>query len=332
MSWPSARRAGRRGRASASARSSARRPADRARLLAAAVAAVVVARRRRARRRACGASPQGVGRGCAPLRRPRDLRPRRAAVAAGQPRVPRSRALACFLAAFGLPVTPAAVLLVVRPGQRPAAPVRARRRSARAWRCSPRPSSPVTGTPCRRRARRVLHRHEHRADRGRHRRWRSAICLPRRPSAAVRARLIRGARRGCSGLGERLGEARRAETGGRRRSLKRTASRAEHVARRGRTTPATMSNTKWLPVAITARPIAGPQSSASSLAQRVAHGRGDRDADRRRRSRRAGSAPPRARCRSSSSATSPSRSRSAARSCRPCRCRPAAAAPPGTAA
>src|SRR5918997_1663696 len=54
----------------------------------------------------------GVGRGCAPLREPR-------AYARGvlpwqlASRVCRLGALACFLAAFGLPATPAAVLLVV---------------------------------------------------------------------------------------------------------------------------------------------------------------------------------------------------------------------------
>jgi uncharacterized membrane protein YbhN (UPF0104 family) len=71
------------------------------------VIAVAVARIPRLRRIA-----SGIGRGCAPLREPR-------AYARGvlpwqlASRVCRLGALACFLAAFGLPATPAAVLLVV---------------------------------------------------------------------------------------------------------------------------------------------------------------------------------------------------------------------------
>jgi hypothetical protein len=72
-----------------------------------AAVALVVARVPRLR-----AVATGVGRGCAPLREP-------AAYARGvlpwqlASRVCRLGALACFLAAFGLPATPAAVLLVV---------------------------------------------------------------------------------------------------------------------------------------------------------------------------------------------------------------------------
>ncbi len=71
------------------------------------VIGVAVARIPRLRRIA-----SGIGRGCAPLREPR-------AYARGvlpwqlASRVCRLGALACFLAAFGLPATPAAVLLVV---------------------------------------------------------------------------------------------------------------------------------------------------------------------------------------------------------------------------
>jgi len=74
----------------------------------AAVAATVVAARRCARVRRIAA---GVGRGCAPLRCPlayaREVLPWQLAS-----RACRLAALACFLAAFGLPATPAAVLLV----------------------------------------------------------------------------------------------------------------------------------------------------------------------------------------------------------------------------
>ena len=76
-------------------------------LLAVPIIAAVVARVPRLR-----AVCAGVGRGCAPLRRPR-------AYARGvlpwqlASRALRLGALACFLAAFALPATPAAVLLVV---------------------------------------------------------------------------------------------------------------------------------------------------------------------------------------------------------------------------
>jgi lysylphosphatidylglycerol synthase-like protein len=76
-------------------------------LVAVLVLGVVVARVPRLR-----AVAAGVGRGCAPLRTPgayaRGVLPWQLAS-----RICRLGALACFLAAFGLPATPAAVLLVV---------------------------------------------------------------------------------------------------------------------------------------------------------------------------------------------------------------------------
>jgi uncharacterized membrane protein YbhN (UPF0104 family) len=73
------------------------------------VAATVLAVRRVPRVRRVAA---GVGRGCAPLRDPRGFA---RAVLPWQlaSRACRAGALACFLAAFGLPVTPAVVLLVM---------------------------------------------------------------------------------------------------------------------------------------------------------------------------------------------------------------------------
>ena len=78
-------------------------------LAAVAVAVVAVA----ARRVPClGSIARGVGRGCAPLRAPvayaREVLPWQLAS-----RACRFGALACFLVAFGLPATPAAILLVV---------------------------------------------------------------------------------------------------------------------------------------------------------------------------------------------------------------------------
>ncbi len=65
-----------------------------------------------ARSRACARVARGVGRGCSALRSPgayaRGVLPWQLAS-----RVCRLGALACFLAAFGLPATPAAVLLVL---------------------------------------------------------------------------------------------------------------------------------------------------------------------------------------------------------------------------
>ena len=157
------------------------------------------AHRRRAARppliRACAGSSRGSACGCAALRCA--ARATRATCCPWQlaSRVLRFAALACFLAAFGLPATLAADPARRRSPSAAGGSCRSRPpRSARARRSSPPCFEPVTGTAVPAvAARRVLRRHEHGADRGRHR------------AGAGDLREERG-----SGLGERRAERRRA--------------------------------------------------------------------------------------------------------------------------